>query len=77
MSAAASAIQVGRVTNGKALSLKAFLTMLGRAFRTAEARYRRSAERRRGAGNPDHSFQMSAHAECDAVLKRLYDAWLV
>jgi len=73
---AASAIQVGRVTSGGALSLKAFLTMLERAFRTAEPR-RRSAERRRGAGNPDHSFQMSAHAECDAVLKRLYDAWLV
>jgi len=74
---AASAIQVGRVTSGGALSLKAFLTMLGRAFRTAEVRYPRSAERRRAAGNPDHSFQMSAHAECDAVLKRLYDAWLV
>ena len=77
MSAAGSAIQVDRVTSGGALSLKAFLTMLGRVFRAAEVRYPRAAERRRGAGNPDHSFQMSAHAECDAVLKRLYDAWLV
>ncbi len=74
---AASTIQVDRVTTGGALSLKPFLTMLGRALRTAEARYRRAAERRRGAGNPDHPFRTRAGMESDAVVKRLYDAWLV
>jgi len=77
MSAAASAIQVGRVTTGKALSLKAFRAVLARAFHSGEARYSRPAELHRGAGNPDQSFQTRAGRESDAVVKRLYDAWLL
>jgi hypothetical protein len=77
MSAAASAIQIGRVSTDKALPLKAFLAMIGRAFHSGEAAYRRSAEPHRGAGNPDHSFRTRAGMESDAVVKRLYDAWLV
>ena len=74
---AASAIQVGRGTSGRAPSLKAFLVTLGKAFHTADAGYRRSAERNRGPGYRERSFQMDAQVESEAVVKRLYDAWLV